>query len=363
MSEETKNTMSDSEFFANFMSEQTDKHTMRIAKAQDTVNKMNSRIEKLVAEQEKNKDTIKACNAVLDSKAYPALSPVISAFKEIIENSSKNKEKKIEKAKKKIKKANRKIQKEKNKLTKVHTLKNFISAIKNSENSQTAFIDGMKTLKADSSERANNKLNNVSAKIDSLMTKLQDEKTNNADKLKIKAKVQKLQSKQDKIIARINNLNELDQSLNKLAKIELVKEKAEELANTTVETAEKSAMKAGSISEIIDDIVLAAPSNIKNILNEEKTQVKDDVSTTEKSEEKTKQTERQLVIEHPVKEQVTQQQMKRLVDSGMPMMAVKKDNKLFAVFEKADFQKVNDIIASTKKEVGQVVPLDKSPKR
>lgn len=348
--------MTDKEFLDNFMSEHTNNQTMQIAKAQDIVDKMNARIEKLISEQNRNNDTLKACDAVISSNAYPALSPIVSTFKEIVETSSKNKAKKIKKAEKKIKKANRKIKKAEKKLKKTHMLQDFVSALKNSDDKQTAFIDGTKAIKDDSLLRLNDKLDKIDVHLKAMSKKLQSGNVNNADTLKIKSRVQKLKSKKDKIIAKINNLNELEQSLNKLAKIELIKEKAEELANSAIETAEKAAMKTDNVSSIIDDIALSSSVSINNILDEEKTQTKDNSVNLEKSEkqpaqQKTEQTEKQLLIEHPVKRQVTQQQIKQLINANILVMSGKdSNNKLFAVFEKADTDKVNQILAQEQKK-------------
>ncbi|MDD6490218.1 MAG: hypothetical protein PUG48_10505 [Clostridia bacterium] len=346
-------------FFDNFVAEQTDNQSINIAKAKDKISELEAKIKKAKATQQRQNNIADVCKSVIDSNAYPVFSPIVSAIAEQSAKSAKKKNKKIRRFEKKIKKQRKKIKKFERKLKRAGFLKSLINSMGNSDDKQTAFVDGVKDLQQDSLMSAQQKLDKINEKAENLYNKSQSKNISEADKVKIEAKIQKLKTKRDKLVGKINNLNELDQSLNKLAKTELVDSKVEELANTTIETAEKSAMKASSLSDVIDDIVFASPSVIDKVLNEDKEQKKDNSVNLEKNadekpdkqseKENVKQTEKQLMIEHPVRKQVTQQQMKKLIDSGMPVTAVKKDGKLFAVFEKADVEKVNKILSAEQK--------------
>lgn len=345
-------------FFDNFVAEQTDNQSIQIAKAKDKISELEATIEKIKATQKQQNNIADVCKSVIDSKAYPALSPIISAIAKQSEKSANKKDKKIKRSEKKIKKQRKKIKKLERRLKRAGLLKSFISSLKNSDEKQTAFVDGMKALQQDSLISAKDKLEKTVSKLNELNNRLQDTGITETDKIKLGTKIKKMESKRDKLVEKINNLTELDQSLNKLAKIELVDSKVDELANTTVETAEKSAMKASDLSEVIDDIMLAAPTSIDKVLDEEKTQTKDNSVNLEKSEkqpteQKSEQTEKKIMIEQPVKTQVTQQQMKKLIDSGMPLTAVKKDNKLYAVFDKSDVEKVNKVLAQQEQKRGR----------
>lgn len=345
-------------FFDNFVAEQTDNQSMKIAKAKDKISELEAKIEKAKATQKQQNNIADVCKSVIDSKTYPALFPIISAIAKQSEKSANKKDKKIKRSEKKIKKQRKKIKKFERRLKKAGLLKSFISSLKNSHEKQTAFVDGMKALQQDSLISAKDKLEKTVSKLNELNNKLQDTGITETDKIKLGTKIKKMESKRDKLVGKINNLNELDQSLNKLAKIELIDSKVEELTNTTVETAEKSAMKASNLSDVIDDIMLVGAASIDKVLNEEKIQTKDNSVNPEKAnehqaEQKSEQTEKKILIEQPVKRQVTQQQMKKLIDSGMPLTAVKKDNKLYAVFEKADVEKVDKILAQQQQKRGR----------
>ena len=129
----------------------------------------------------------------------------------------------------------------------------------------------------------------ANSKLDKLNVKLNSSTLSEVDKLKIKSQIKKVESKRDTLISRINNLNELEQELNKLAKIELVDNKIEELRNTAVETAEKAAMNGSSVSETIDNVAETSNEVIKGVLEPDK--VKE--AENDMSEEQNKQTENQ----------------------------------------------------------------------
>lgn len=279
------------EFLQNFIKDK-DIQSIEEAKIQDKISVLEAKIKDIKATKSSQNDTIKACKAVIDSNTYPKLNPIISSFSAHLEKLDKKKDKKIVKKENQLKKVQRKLAKLQRKQKRSKLLKNFISAmVHNSSDKQAAYINAMQALKDDSLGRAERQLDKANSKLDKLNGKLNSSTVSEVDKLKIKAQIKKVESKRDKLIARINNLNELEQELNKLAKIELVDDKIDELRNTAVETAEKAAMNGSSVSETIDNVAETSSEVIKEVLEPDKikeaendmTKVQD--KQTEKQEE------------------------------------------------------------------------------
>lgn len=288
MQEETKvtdNTQKEKEeFLQNFISNKNEVQSVSIAKEQDKINLFEAKIKDIKAVKENQNDTIKACKSVIDSNAYPRLNPIISSFSAHLEKMEKKKDKKIAKTEKKVKKAQRKIKKLKSKQKRKELLKSFISSMHSSTNKQTAYIEAMRALKEDSLGRADKQLDKTEARIVKITERLKSGKLSEVDKIKLNAQVKKLESKRDKLISRINNLNELEQELNKLAKIELVDDKVDELRNTAVETAEKAAMNGSSVSETIDNVTENSNEVIKEVLEPDKVEQISDNMKNDKPE-------------------------------------------------------------------------------
>lgn len=163
--------------------------------------------------------------------------------------------------------------------------------VHSSSNKQEAYINAMQALKEDSLGRADRQLDKANSKLDKLNEKLNGSTVSEVDKLKINARIKKVESKRDMLIARINNLNELEQELNKLAKIELVDDKIDELRNTAVETAEKAAMNGSSVSETIDNVAETSSEVIKEVLEPDKIKESENDMTEEQNKQTYKQEE------------------------------------------------------------------------
>lgn len=279
------------EFLQNFIKDtDTDTQSVEEAKIKDKISMLEAKIKDIKATKSSQNDTIQACKTVIDSNTYPKLNPIISSFSAHLEKLDKKKDKKIVKKENQLKKAQRKLVKLQRKQKRSKLLKNFISAmVHSSSNKQEAYINAMQALKEDSLGRADRQLDKANSKLNRLNAKLNSSTLGEVDKLKIKSQIKKVESKRDTLISRINNLNELEQELNKLAKIELVDNKIDELRNTAVETAEKAAMNGSSVSETIDNVAETSSEVIKEVLEPDK--VKE--AENDMSEEQNKQTENQ----------------------------------------------------------------------
>lgn len=281
------------EFLQNFIKDNDDNDTQSIeeAKIKDKISMLEAKIQDIKATKSSQNDTIQACKTVIDSDTYPKLNPIISSFSAHLEKLDKKKDKKIVKKENQLKKAQRKLVKLQRKQKRSKLLKNFISAMVHSSSNkqQEAYINAMQALKEDSLGRADRQLDKANSKLDKLNEKLNGSTVSEVDKLKINARIKKVESKRDMLIARINNLNELEQELNKLTKIELVDDKIDELRNTAVETAEKAAMNGSSVSETIDNVAETSSEVIKEVLEPDK--IKE--SENDMTEEQNKQTDKQ----------------------------------------------------------------------
>ena len=277
------------EFLQNFIKD-NDTQSIEEAKIKDKISMLEAKIKDIKATKSSQNDTIQACKTVIDSNTYPKLNPIISSFSAHLEKLDKKKDKKIVKKENQLKKAQRKLVKLQRKQKRSKLLKNFISAmVHSSSNKQEAYINAMQALKEDSLGRADRQLDKANSKLNRLNAKLNSSTLGEVDKLKIKSQIKKVESKRDTLISRINNLNELEQELNKLAKIELVDNKIDELRNTAVETAEKAAINGSSVSETIDNVAETSSEVIKEVLEPDK--VKE--AENDMSEEQNKQTENQ----------------------------------------------------------------------
>lgn len=362
--------ISNEEFFNNFIKESQFNLNRDISKQQDIIDMLSARIDDIKSVQNKQKDAIAACKAVIESNAYQKLNPIISSFSDILSKSAAKKDKKITDIEKKIKKIKKKIKKLERKQERTNQLKGFIDTIRNPVSGKSEFIEGMKALRQDSIFRAENQLDKVNGRISRALEKLENGNLSNVDTVKLKAKVKKLESKRDKLVAKINNLNELDQELNKLAKIELVDDKVDEIKNTAIETAEKAAMSGKSAENIIDTEAEVAVDNIDRIISDTPSlkadtaakpdETNSDDKKSDVKEETEKSAKKQTKDDKPVstedkknlvkKTGVTGKQALNILNAGIPIQAVKNSdsNTLTIVFDKSKTDEINEIIENTK---------------
>ena len=207
---------------------------VKIAKQQDIINSLNEKIGQTEASQSRQFQTVAACEEVLKSNAYPKLSPLISAFSERTKKSAERKNDKIADLKKKVKKAQKKMKRLKRKQQKNKLLKSFISSLFDKNTDRSAYITAMQALREDSLIRTEKKLDKTELRLEKARSALGKEGLSNVDMIKLKDRIKKLEGQKEKLEAKINNLTELDQSLNKLAKMEVVDAQLDEIREVTL---------------------------------------------------------------------------------------------------------------------------------
>lgn len=375
------------EFLRNFIKD-TDTQSVEEAKIKDRISMLEAKIADIKAAKSSQNDTIKACKAVIDSNTYPKLNPIISSFSAHLEKLDKKKDKKIIKKENQLKKVQKKLIKLQRKQKRSKLLKSFISAmVHNSSNKQETYINAMQALKEDSLGRADRQINKINSKLGKLNEKLNSSTISEVDKLKIKSQIQKVESKRDKLIAKINNLNELEQELNKLAKIELVDDKIDELRNTAVETAEKAAMNGSSVSETIDNVAETSSETIKEVLEPDKVKeaendmTKEQNKQTEKQQEEAKQSEAEAQVsekeeksedkqqinvadqEQTIKDKskiekngITQKELLAILNAGITINVVETviDKEYTVSFAKKNEEKINNILEAVNTQVKHI---------
>ena len=364
---ETETSVSSEEIFNNFIKESQSDLSRAIAKQQDLIDMLSARIDDIKAAQNKQTNAVSACKAVIDSNAYQKFNPILSSFSDILSKSAAKKDKKVADIEKKIKKIKKKIKKLERKQERTNRLKGFIDTVRNPDSGQSEFIEGMKALRQDSIFRAENQLEKLEGRISKAAAKLESGNLSNVDTVKLKAKVKKLESKRDQLVAKINNLHELDQELNKLAKIELVDDKVDEMKNTAVETAEKAAMNGKSVENIIDTEAETAADSIDNIISEIYSQEENITAKAEETNTDYKKSAVEAETEKSTKNKddkpvptedkknlgkktgVTGKQALNILNAGIPIQAVKNsDSTLTIVFDKSKTDEINRIIENTK---------------
>ncbi len=233
--------------FENFKSAET-QDNIEIAKQQDIINILNAKIKQVQASQKRQDQTVSACAEVLKSNAYPKLNPIISALSERTQKSAEKKNDKIKALKKKIKKAQKKINRLKRKQQKNELLKGFISSLFDNNTDRSAYVLGMQALREDGMIRAEKKLDSIEAKIEKATAMLSKKDISNVKKVKLEACIKKLEGQRDVIKAKINDLTELDQNLNKLAETDISVSQLEEIK----ETAMQNAAGSSTVTQAVD---------------------------------------------------------------------------------------------------------------
>ena len=209
-----------------------------IAKQQDIIDTLNAKIKDLQAKQvRKNQDAV-VFEQVAKSNAFPHLSSFFLSKAEGAKRSAAQQNDKIKKLKKKIKKAEKKIKRLKRKQQKNELFKGFFSSLFDKNTDRSAYVTGMQALREDSLMRAEKKLDRVEQKLETARAKLADGKLSHTEAVKLNARIKKLEGQKETLEAKINNLTELDQSLNKLAKIEVVSAQLEEIKEVTLHASE-----------------------------------------------------------------------------------------------------------------------------
>ena len=329
---------------------------VKIAKQQDNINSLNEKIKQTEASQSRQFQTVAACEEVLKSNAYPKLSPLISAFSERTKKSAERKNDKIADLKKKVKKAQKKMKRLKRKQQKNKLLKAFISSLFDKNADRSAYITAMQALREDSLIRTEKKLDKTEQRLEKARSALSKEGLSNVDMIKLKARIKKLEGRKETLEAKINNLTELDQSLNKLAKMEVVEAQLDEIKEVTLQGAAGST----TISEAVDG--MTSPEVTSTIKKAVTGEVKEETAHTEEkpvvSEQAQGQTEMPDDQKNPAmvdradlrkRAGLSEQECQAVVSAGIPITARKQeDGTVTVVFHKDNAEKVNQALESIK---------------
>ena len=354
---------------------------IKVAKQQDVIAKLQAKIEDTIRSQNRQNQTVTACETLLQSNAYPKLNPLITAFSDSTKKSSENKKQKIKKLKKKIKKAEKKIRRLKQKQKKNDMFKEFISSLFDKNTDRSAYIAGMQALREDSYIRAERKLDRTESALEKIKDKLTRGNLSSTQAAQLKIRIKKLENRKTKIQEKIKNLIELDQSLNKLAQTEISAEQLEEIKEATVH----SAAGKGIISQAVDGMTSPdVTSTIKKAMTGEVKEEETIVSPV--SEDKKAPTEEKPVTpEHPPDEEkqdngqqeetpaaekkpaaaskadlrkrdhLTDKEFQAVIDAGLPIRAKKvAENDITVIFDVSHTAQLDQAIASTKIQMPSV---------
>ena len=346
-----------------------------IAKQQDIIDTLNAKIKDLQAKQvRKNQDAV-VFEQVAKSNAFPHLSSFFLSKAESAKRSAAQQNDKIKKLKKKIKKAEKKIKRLKRKQQKNELFKGFFSSLFDKNTDRSAYVTGMQALREDSLMRAEKKLDKVEQKLETARAKLADDKLSHTEAVKLNARIKKLEGQKETLEAKINNLTELEQSLNKLAKMEVVSAQLEEIKEVTLQ----NAAGKGIISQAVDG--MTSPEVTSTIQKAVTGEVKEEAETVSPvSEDEAAPTkEKPVVAEQPPvaekqdnaqqaetpaadkkpvaaskadlrkRDHLTDKEFKAVIDAGLPVRAKKvAANDITVIFDVSQTAQLDQAIASTK---------------
>ena len=346
-----------------------------IAKQQDIIDTLNAKIKDLQAKQvRKNQDAV-VFEQVAKSNAFPHLSSFFLSKAESAKRSAAQQNDKIKKLKKKIKKAEKKMKRLKRKQQKNELFKGFFSSLFDKNTDRSAYVTGMQALREDSLMRAEKKLDRVEQKLETARAKLADGKLSHTEAVKLNARIKKLEGQKETLEAKINNLTELEQSLNKLAKMEVVSAQLEEIKEVTLQN---SAGK-GIISQAVDGMTSPeVTSTIQKAVTGEVKEEAETVSTVSEDEaaptkekpvvpeqppvaekqDNAQQAETPAADKKPVaagkadfrkREHLTDKEFQAVIDAGLPVRAKKvAANDITVIFDVSQTAQLDQAIASTK---------------
>ena len=346
-----------------------------IAKQQDIIDTLNAKIKDLQAKQvRKNQDAV-VFEQVAKSNAFPHLSSFFLSKAESAKRSAAQQNDKIKKLKKKIKKAEKIMKRLKRKQQKNELFKGFFSSLFDKNTDRSAYVTGMQALREDSLMRVEKKLDRVEQKLETARAKLADGKMSHTEAVKLNARIKKLEGQKETLEAKINNLTELEQSLNKLAKMKVVSEQLEEIKEVTLQ----NAAGKGIISQAVDG--MTSPDVTSTIQKAVTGEVKEEAETfSPVSEDETAPTgEKTVVPEQPPvtekqdntqkadtptadkkpaaaskadlrkREHLTDKEFQAVIDAGLPVRAKKvAANDITVIFDVSQTAQLDQAIASTK---------------
>ena len=346
-----------------------------IAKQQDIIDTLNAKIKDLQAKQvRKNQDAV-VFEQVAKSNAFPNLSSFFLSKAESAKRSAAQQNDKIKKLKKKIKKAEKKIKRLKRKQQKNELFKGFFSSLFDKNTDRSAYVTGMQALREDSLMRVEKKLDRVEQKLETARAKLADGKLSHTEAVKLNARIKKLEGQKETLEAKINNLTELEQSLNKLAKMEVVSAQLEEIKEVTLQ----NAAGKGIISQAVDG--MTSPEVTSTIQKAVTGEVKEEAETVSpvsedeaaptkekpvvpeqppvaEKQDNAQQAETPAADKKPVaagkadlrkREHLTDKEFQAVIDAGLPVRAKKvAANDITVIFDVSQTAQLDQAIASTK---------------
>ena len=346
-----------------------------IAKQQDIIDTLNAKIKDLQAKQvRKNQDAV-VFEQVAKSNAFPHLSSLFLSKAESAKRSAAQQNDKIKKLKKKIKKAEKKMKRLKRKQQKNELFKGFFSSLFDKNTDRSAYVTGMQALREDSLMRAEKKLDRVEQKLETARAKLADGKLSHTEAVKLNARIKKLEGQKETLEAKINNLTELDQNLNKFAKMEVVEAQLEEIKEVTLQ----NAAGKGIISQAVDG--MTSPEVTSTIQKAVTGEVKEEAETVSpvsedeaaptkekpvvpeqppvaEKQDNAQQAETQAADKKPVaaskadlrkRDHLTDKEFQAVIDAGLPVRAKKvAANDITVIFDVSQTAQLDQAIASTK---------------
>ena len=244
-------------------------------------------------------------------------------------------------------------------------LKSFISSLFDKNADRSAYITAMQALREDSLIRTEKKLDKTEQRLEKARSALGKEGLSNVDMIKLKARIKKLEGRKETLEAKINNLTELDQSLNKLAKMEVVEAQLDEIKEVTLQGAAGST----TISDAVDGMTSPeVTSTIEKVVTGE---VKEEAVVSPAQEDETPTEEKVVVSEQPQGQTempddqknpamvdradlrkragLSEQECQAVVSAGIPITARKQeDGTVTVVFHKDNAEKVNQALDSIK---------------
>ena len=362
------------QLFEAFKNAETNTNT-DIAKQQDIIDTLNAKIKDLQAKQVRKNQDVVVFEQVAQSNAFPHLSSFFLSKAESAKRSAARQNDKIKKLKKKVKKAEKKMKRLERKQQKNELFKGFFSSLFDKNTDRSAYVTGMQALREDSLMRAEKKLDRVEQKLETAKAKLADGKLNHTEAVKLNTRIKKLEGQKETLEAKINNLTELEQSLNKLAKMEVVSAELEEIKEVTLQ----NAAGKGIISQAVDGMTSPDVTSTiqKAVTGEVKEKAETVVSTV--SEDEAPKEEQPVTPEQPTvsekkdkphqeevptadkkpvtaskadlrkREHLTDKEFKAVIDAGMAVRAKKvAENDITVIFDVSQTAQLNQAIASTK---------------
>ena len=197
-------------------------------------------------------------------------------------------------------------------------------------------------------------LDKVEQKLEKARAAFENGGLNHEDTLLLKSRIKKLEGLKTDLETKINNLTELDQSLNKLAKTEILENQFAEIQNVTRQNISGSTTISQAVDnmtnpEITTAVKKTVTGDVKKT-SESVVPVKEDKNNAE--QKPTEEQKNPVPIEKAdlrKRAGISEKECQAIVDAGVRIQVKKADdNTVTIVFHKNDTDTVNKAIESTK---------------